>query len=124
MPCNWCRWTLRFRRSSILPPSPRIRWLAASALLPWLLLPHAAAAWTERDIALPSNPAPLFGTLAMPDGAGAVTGVLMLGGSGPTDRDGNQPGMYNDSLKLLAHGLADCGVASLRVDKRGIAASH
>jgi hypothetical protein len=49
--------------------------------------------------------------------------ALIIAGSGPTDRDGNGPGMKNDSLRLLAQGLADAGVASVRFDKRGIAAS-
>jgi pimeloyl-ACP methyl ester carboxylesterase len=34
------------------------------------------------------------------------------------------PGAPNDSLKLLAHGLAAHGIASLRVDKRGIGGSR
>ena len=45
--------------------------------------------------------------------------------SGPTDRDGNSrliPGR-NDSLKLLAEGLASAGIASLRYDKRGLGES-
>jgi hypothetical protein len=49
---------------------------------------------------------------------------VALAGSGPTDRDGNPPGIRIDNLKLLAHGLADQGIASLRIDKRGIAASQ
>ena len=46
--------------------------------------------------------------------------VLILAGSGPTDRDGNDPGLRNDCLKLLARGLAGLGMAALRVDKRGV----
>jgi pimeloyl-ACP methyl ester carboxylesterase len=77
----------------------------------------------EREVSLPGLPAPLSGTLTMPDGAGRVPGVLMIGGSGPVDRNGNLPGMLNDSLRKLAAGLAECGVASLRTDKRGIGLS-
>ncbi len=67
----------------------------------------------------------LHGTLLMPDGAGNVPAVLMIAGSGPTDRDGNStvPGVRPATLKLLAEGLAKQGIASLRFDKRGIAAS-
>jgi hypothetical protein len=52
--------------------------------------------------------------------------VVIIAGSGPTDRDGNSrvlPGK-NNSLKLLADGLASRGIASLRYDKRGIGASN
>ncbi|MFJ8459638.1 alpha/beta hydrolase [Lysinibacillus xylanilyticus] len=47
--------------------------------------------------------------------------VLILAGSGPTDKDGNS-GLAgkNDSLKMLAEGLANEGIASVRYDKRGI----
>lgn len=51
--------------------------------------------------------------------------VLIIAGSGPTDRDGNSamlPGR-NDSLKMLASALAQAGYASVRYDKRGIGAS-
>jgi len=48
--------------------------------------------------------------------------VLIIAGSGPTDRDGNSPLLKgpNNSLKLLAEGLAAHGIASVRYDKRGI----
>ena len=47
--------------------------------------------------------------------------VLILAGSGPTDKDGNTIGVgQNNSLKMLAEGLADAGITSVRYDKRGI----
>ena len=67
----------------------------------------------------------LHGTLltaALP--ARGAEPVLILAGSGPTDRDGNSPiGIAAASYRLLAEGLAARGITSLRVDKRGIAAS-
>ena len=50
--------------------------------------------------------------------------VLIIAGSGPTDRDGNNPLMGNPaSYKMLAHGLAARGISTLRTDKRGIGQS-
>jgi len=47
--------------------------------------------------------------------------VLILAGSGPTDKDGNSAiAGKNNSLKMLAEGLAQEGIASVRYDKRGI----
>jgi pimeloyl-ACP methyl ester carboxylesterase len=69
----------------------------------------------------------LHGTLLMPARAAtAVPVVLIHAGSGPTDRDGNSPLLSgaNNSLRLLAEGLATLGIASVRFDKRGIAASR
>lgn len=67
----------------------------------------------------------LHGTLTLPDRDSPLPVVLMIAGSGPTDRDGNNPeGGHNDSLKLLARELAERGIASLRYDKRGVAASR
>jgi pimeloyl-ACP methyl ester carboxylesterase len=65
----------------------------------------------------------LHGTIDLPPGEGPWPVVLIHPGSGPTDRDGNQPKMKNDSLKMLGHALAAKGIACLRIDKRGIAAS-
>ena len=62
----------------------------------------------------------LRGTLLLPAAAkGKVPGVLLLPGSGPTDRNGNQPpGVITDVLKQIAERLAADGYASLRFDKR------
>ncbi len=64
----------------------------------------------------------LHGTLETPDASAPWPAVLIVAGSGPTDRDGNSAGLpgANDSLKQLALGLAKQGIASVRYDKRGI----
>jgi hypothetical protein len=67
---------------------------------------------------------PIHGTLLLPsDMSKPVPVVLLIAGSGPTDRDGNNPQMHNDALKMLATDFAMNGIASLRYDKRGIAQS-
>lgn len=62
------------------------------------------------------------GVLKRPHGGNSyVPLVVLVAGSGPADRDGNNynvPGK-NDVLKLLAEGLASRGIASFRYDKRG-----
>src|SRR5712692_11388767 len=64
----------------------------------------------------------LYGRLEWPQSRSPVPVVLIISGSGPTDRDGNSPMLKgpNNSLKLLAEGLAAQGIASVRYDKRGI----
>jgi pimeloyl-ACP methyl ester carboxylesterase len=47
--------------------------------------------------------------------------LLIIPGSGPTDRDGNSPlGIQAASYRMLAEALAARGVSSARVDKRGM----
>src|SRR5215469_6142125 len=63
----------------------------------------------------------VYGTLARPVGPGPFPAVVMVAGSGPTDRDWNSPLLpgSNGSARLLAEALARAGIASLRYDKRG-----
>lgn len=73
-------------------------------------------------VVLPSEPAPLHGTLLAPSETRAA--ALIIAGSGPTDRDGNSPlGVSASSYRLLAEGLAAHGVATVRTDKRGVGES-
>ena len=69
----------------------------------------------------------LEGTLVLPlrSEIQYVPGVVMIAGSGPTDRDGNNAYVPEriDLLRQLALTLADAGIASLRYDNRGIGAS-
>jgi pimeloyl-ACP methyl ester carboxylesterase len=61
----------------------------------------------------------LAGTLLDPGAKSPV--VLIVPGSGPTDRDGNSPlGITAAPYRLLADALATRGVASVRIDKRGM----
>ena len=54
-----------------------------------------------------------------------MPGIVLVAGSGPTDRDGNNPLAPEriDLLKLIAELLAAAGIATLRYDKRGIGGS-
>lgn len=50
--------------------------------------------------------------------------AFIFSGSGPTDSDGNQPGLVLNNLRDLAHALAEFGIATLRIDKRGVGRSQ
>ncbi|WP_312928846.1 alpha/beta hydrolase [Stutzerimonas nitrititolerans] len=65
----------------------------------------------------------LHGSLLLPKSDRPLPVALLIAGSGPTDRNGNNPMGHNDSLKRLAQGLAKQGIASLRYDKRGVGKS-
>lgn len=85
--------------------------------------PHAAQA-AESDITLHTPTGSIFGTLSLPASAPPYPAVLIIAGSGPTDRDGNVGSQIrSDAYKMLAAALAKDGIASVRYDKRGIAAS-
>jgi alpha-beta hydrolase superfamily lysophospholipase len=62
----------------------------------------------------------VYGTVVRPSGPGPFPAVVMVAGSGPTDRDWNSPLLpgTNGSARLLAEALARAGIASLRYDKR------
>jgi pimeloyl-ACP methyl ester carboxylesterase len=83
----------------------------------------AGAAVTESFLEAPTQTGHLKGTFLSPESKPAYV-VLIIPGSGPTDRDGNNPaGVKASTYRLLAEGLASQGVASLRFDKRGMFAS-
>ena len=67
---------------------------------------------------------PLGGMLTIPhQPISTDTAVLIIAGSGPTDRDGNQAMMQNNSLRFLAERWSEAGFSVLRIDKRGVGAS-
>ena len=77
------------------------------------------------EISWPLDGTTAYGTLLTPPGPGPFPGVVMVAGSGPTDRDWNSPLMpgSNGSARLIAEALAAAGIASLRYDKR-VAGPH
>ena len=84
-----------------------------------LLAVFFAASPAERPVTAPGPGAPLVGTL-VDAGNGSPT-VLIIPGSGPTDRDGNSPlGVKAGPYRQLADALAKKGVSTVRIDKRGM----
>lgn len=77
----------------------------------------------ELTVSEISTPTGLQGTLLSPGGKRPV--VLIVPGSGPTDRNGNSPlGVGANMYAMLAQGLAEKNIASVRVDKRGMFGSN
>jgi len=76
----------------------------------------------EEAITLETSSGNLQGTLLLPEIEKPPV-VLIIAGSGPTDRNGNNPSLKSNYLKMLAEGLHKNNIASLRFDKRGVAES-
>ena len=74
----------------------------------------------ETQMQFQVGPDTYYGTFTVPtSGTGPFPAVLLFSGSGPTDRDGNSSLIAGkvDSHLIIAHALAEAGVASLRYDK-------
>lgn len=83
----------------------------------------AQDAATEQPVSITRDGIEIYGSLMVPNIDDPMPVALIIAGSGPTDRNGNNPMMTNNALKLVAEGLAEQGIASVRYDKRGVAES-
>jgi pimeloyl-ACP methyl ester carboxylesterase len=97
--------------------------LAAAASIAATL--HAQSAAPVGEAIEAAGPlAPLSGTLLRASEGGEGPVALIIPGSGPTDRDGNNPlGVAASPYRLLAQALLERGIATVRIDKRGMFAS-
>ncbi|MDI3548465.1 MAG: uncharacterized protein PWR10_2117 [Halanaerobiales bacterium] len=81
---------------------------------------------TEKEVEIPVEGGTLAGTLTIPEEVeGPLQAAVLVAGSGPTDRNGNNPLIPQkvDTLKEIAYYLSSRGILTLRYDKRGIAGS-
>lgn len=78
----------------------------------------AAAAPTASEVTAPGPQGALAGTLI--DAGKDAPLVLIIPGSGPTDRDGNNSIGQSGTYRLLAESLAQRGISTVRIDKRGM----
>ena len=74
------------------------------------------ASFHEKAVTIGDDEWKLPGTLTLPNGAGPFPGIVLVHGSGPSDRDETIGGAK--VFKDLAEGLASRGIAVLRYDKR------
>ena len=65
---------------------------------------------------------PIHGTLVNSNELSPFLAII-IAGSGPTDRDGNNSSMKSNYLKMLAEELNKNGISSFRYDKRGVSKS-
>lgn len=80
--------------------------------------------FSETGITLATPTGDISGTLTIPHNLKVSPIVIIIAGSGPTDRDGNNPaGLQTNAYKLLASGFARNSISTLRYDKRGIGMS-
>ena len=71
--------------------------------------------YLSQDVSIDSI---IDGTLLLPKKHKQVPLAIIIQGSGPTDRNGNQKRLKNNSLKFLAEELSEKNIASYRYDKR------
>lgn len=84
-----------------------------------LALAGAMPLVAQEPLTAPGPVGELAGTLVRPGAGGQV--VLIVPGSGPTDRDGNNPGGVSAApYRLIAEALAARGIGTVRIDKRGM----
>ena len=117
----------------------RARLITTYGLMTFLAIPAwrgaaaQAPAATSRSLACNSDTAHvstpagmIAGSVLCPSAPAPWPVVLLISGSGPTDRNGNSPMLpgENNSLRMLAEALATRGIASVRYDKRGIGGSR
>jgi uncharacterized protein len=87
--------------------------------------PDANLATAAEEVTFVSAGHSVPGTLVRPTAPGRRPALILMAGSGPTDRDWNSPLLpgANGSAKLLAEALAKRGVIVLRFDKAGVGAN-
>jgi pimeloyl-ACP methyl ester carboxylesterase len=101
----------------------RLLSLLAPVALSTAALAASPSAPVQTYVQAPGPLGPLKGTMLAP-ASGRLAMMLIIPGSGPTDRDGNNPlGVKAATYRLLAGGLAERGIGTVRIDKRGMFAS-
>lgn len=92
--------------------------------LNWLVLvaiffATSTISWTqnEKEVKVKTDKGTLYGSLTSVDNYKEAPVVIIIPGSGPTDRNGNSTFIQPNSYKLLAEALSEQGISTLRYDK-------
>ena len=78
---------------------------------------NAQLSYVEKEYPISISTCEIKGTLLTPNTVKKVPLIIFIGGSGPTDRNGNSGMLKNNSLKFLAEGLSSQNIATYRFDK-------
>lgn len=101
--------------------------LVVAAMLAATLTPANCVAAVDREISFQADGLTAYGTLHVPahQPGSRLAAALLLPGSGPTDRNGNQlPAFQPNTLSLLADALGQDGIITFRFDKYGSGPTH
>jgi pimeloyl-ACP methyl ester carboxylesterase len=86
-----------------------------------VLIADPSLPYDQEEVRIPSGSAMLAGTLTRPHGRNPSPALVLVSGSGPSDRDENTSGFK--PFAILADHLARNGIAVLRCDDRGVGES-
>lgn len=73
--------------------------------------------WVDQDVSFTAGGVTIYGSYRHVEASTRGPAALLIAGSGPADRNGDETGFPEGSLRLLADQLAADGVATLRYDK-------
>ncbi|QVL30142.1 alpha/beta fold hydrolase [Telmatocola sphagniphila] len=95
------------------------------AIMVLLLFAGSASASDSIKLEIPQEKGKLVAALDLPEGSGPFPVAIIHAGSGPTDKDGNSGKLLQSNCyKMLGQELAKQGIASVRIDKRGVGESR
>src|SRR5690554_5288308 len=92
-----------------------LKWITLVTLITFIISPI----WSQREkeVIVKTEKGTLYGSLIRVLGKKKAPLVIIIPGSGPTDRNGNGVLLQTNSYKFLAQELAEHGISSLRYDK-------
>jgi uncharacterized protein len=98
--------------------------LLAFGFTPTAIYAQIVPPYTEEEVTFPNGEITLAGTLTLPTGEESHPAVILISGSGPSDRDESLAPLASiKPFQLLADAFAQNGIAVLRYDDRGVGES-